>query len=48
MPNGIEMHRLYYSQKKKTEDGLNQWVISTSQIFLKDEYSYSPASPEEA
>lgn len=45
MPNGLEMHRLYYSQKKKTPDSLNQWVISTQLLFLEDEYSYSEASP---
>lgn len=44
MPNGLEMHRLYFSQKYQTPDGFNSWKISTMQVFLGDEYSYAPAS----
>lgn len=44
MPNGIEMHRLYFSQRYQTDQGFNSWKISTMEVFLNDQYSYSPSS----
>ena len=45
MPNGIEMHRLYFSQKYQAEGGFASWKVSTMALYLGDLYSYAPAAP---
>jgi len=43
MPNGIEMHSLWFSQRFTNQDSLKfSWQISLGDIYHGNEYDYEP------
>lgn len=41
MPNGIEVHNLYFSQRYTVNDKYS-WKVSVGSIYHADEYAYEP------
>lgn len=42
MPNGLEVHNLYFSQRYIAGSGKNSWKVSVGSIYHADEYAYEP------
>lgn len=47
LPNDIEMHNLYFSQRFRSESGRNSWKVSMKSIYYANQYNYDVARERE-